>query len=273
MASRTRVLDARDARHLGRAQSVLTIGEGPKESGTWAGRRLLSVSGDPAFELGFWCGTCPFLFERLEGSNNTLSIEGTETTLAEGLTEIDEGVVATFAPLLPSGEYTPLLLEVEPTLTYPMRTGDYFAEELEQTWRSSDGFWGLPEYPRTPYYRGDTRALDDENVLFEFVVPMVPPSWNDRGRVQEHAERLSRSSRPTCVTVSLLDVRQRAVANTPEEGLVHWGLAHFLLDGHHKIEAAAANGDRLQVLSFLSIEHSLADAAQIQRVIDSLGSA
>jgi len=100
---------------------------------------------------------------------------------------------------------------------------------------------------------------------------MVPPGWNDRDRVEEHAERLRRSSRPTCVTLSLLDVRQRAVANTPEEGLVHWGLAHFLLDGHHKIEAAAANGNRLQVLSLLSTEHSLADAAHIARAIDSLG--
>lgn len=272
MAGRTRVLEAREARHLGHDESVLTIGEGPKESGTSAGRRLLSVSGDPAFELGFWCGTCPFLFERLEGSNSTLSIDGIEATLSKGLTQIDEDVVATFAALLPSGEYIPLLLEIEPTLTYPMRPGDYFAEELERTWKSSDGFWGLPEYPRTPYYRGDTGALDDENVLFEFVVPMVPPSWNDRGRVQEHAERLRRSSRPTCVALSLLDVRQRAVANTPEESLVHWGLAHCLLDGHHKIEAAATNGDRLQILSLLSVEDSLADAAQLQRVIDSLGS-
>ncbi len=238
--------------------------------GAWAGRRLLSVAGTPAFELGFWCGTCPFLFERLEGSNTTQSIEGLQDTLTEGPSEIDEDVVGAFSALLPAGEYIPLLLEIEPTLTYPMRPGDYFAEEQDKTWRTSDGFWGLPEYPRTPYYRGDTQALDDENVLFEFVVPMVPPSRNERDRVAEHSKQLRHSHRPTCVTLSLLDVRQRAVANTPEEALIHWGLAHFLLDGHHKIEGAAATGSRLQILSLLSIDHSLADASAIARAIDFL---
>lgn len=272
MAGPTKLLDAQRSRRLGSPDPVLNIGEEPKSPGTWAGRRLLSVSGTPAFELSDWCGTCPFLFQRLEGSNDTHSIDELQATLSAGLTRVDDAVIAAFEPLLPIGNYVPLLLEIQPTLTHPVKPGDYFAEEQDATWKSSSGFWGLPDNPRTPYYRGNTRQLDEENTLFEFVVPMVPPNWNERGRVEAHAKRLAISSRPTAVALSVLDVRQRAVAHTPEEGLVHWGLAHFLLDGHHKTEAAAANGDRLQILSLLSVEHSLADAAQLQRVSDSLGS-
>ena len=54
------------------------------------------------------------------------------------------------------------------------------------------------------------RLADSVAHLFEFVVPMVPPSWNDRARVTEHAERLATSSRPTAVAVSLLDVCEPA---------------------------------------------------------------
>ena len=95
---------------------------------------------------------------------------------------------------------------------------------------------------------------------------MVPPSWNDPTTVTAHTERLRRSAMPTCVALGLLDVRQRAVAQTASEGLIHWGLAHFLLDGHHKIEAAARTGARVRLLSLVSIENSLAERSAIDRL-------
>jgi hypothetical protein len=61
-------------RHRGDASSArLAFAEADKPEGTWAGRRLLVLDDKPAFELSFWCGTCPFLFERLEGAHETLS--------------------------------------------------------------------------------------------------------------------------------------------------------------------------------------------------------
>jgi hypothetical protein len=265
VAGRTTLVAHDGPRVLGALEPTVMVREAEKATGSWAGRRVLSVSGQHAFGLSFWCGTCPFLFERLEGANRTLSIEEVQARFNAGLTEIDRDVVGPFADLLERGEYLSLLLEIEPTLVHPIRAGDYFAEEQVATW-GTDGFWGLPEYPRTPYYRGDTRALDNENRLFEFVVPMVPPSWNDRATVAAHVDRLRRSSVPTCVAVGLLDVRQRAVAQTPDERLIHWGLSHFLLDGHHKIEAAAQAGARLQVLSLVPIDNSLAERTAVERL-------
>lgn len=267
MASPTKLLDAQNPRKLGSRKPVVTIGEADKASGAWAGRRLLSVNGRHAFELGFWCGTCPLLFERLEGANETLSIADLQLRLNDGIPKLEADVISSFSALLPKGEYLPVLLEIEPALIYPMRPGDYFAEEQDATWKSSEGFWGLPENPRTPYYRTDTRKLDGDHRLFEFVVPMVPPSWNDPSRVSVHAQQLKNSARPTSVAFGVLDVRQRAVASTPEEALVHWGLTHFLLDGHHKLEAAANSGARLQLLSLISIGESLAERSQIERLV------
>src|SRR5205809_7342752 len=48
---------------------------------------------------------------------------------------------------------------------------------------------------------------------------MVPPSWNDRARVAAHRERLTTSSRPTAVAVSLLDVCAPAIADRSRERL------------------------------------------------------
>lgn len=228
------------------------------------GRRLLILDEKPAFELSFWCGTCQFLFERLEGANETLSLDEMTERLTEGLEGLDDDLIETFGALLPRGDYVPILLAVQPRLVRPIESGDYFAEEQVETW-GLESFWGLPVNPRTPYYRTFETAVDPEAHLFEFVVPMVPPSWNTEERVDQYVETLRATSRPTAVGVSIVDVSAPAVDMGPD-WCAHWGLTHFLLDGHHKMEAAARAGTRVQLLSLLSVDASLASTEQVERV-------
>ncbi|WP_426300439.1 hypothetical protein [Arthrobacter sp. R-11] len=246
--------------------SVLRFGEEAKPKGQWAGRRLLWEGPDPAFELSFWCGTCPLLFKRLEGATETLSIPEMQQTLNSGLENIDDGVLEAFSAMLPGGSYVPMLLRLQPHLVYPGGAGDYFSEEQVATWGVS-GFWGLPEYPQTPYYRTWRAPVDTSAHAYEFVVPMVPPAWNEPDRVKKYVRKLSNSSRPTAVAVSILDICQPAM-NHGTDYYAHWGLTHFLLDGHHKMQAAAESQRPLQLLSLLSIEGSLAKGPDIERIIE-----
>ena len=71
---------------------------------------------------------------------------------------------------------------------YPAGEGEYFADEQVRTW-GTDSFWGLPGYPRTPYYWAGTRPVAKSARVFEFVVPMVPPSWNNPGTVTQYMQR------------------------------------------------------------------------------------
>ena len=256
----------------------MRFGEEPKQEGTWAGRRLLLLDERPAFELSFWCGTCQFLFKRLEGANQTASLEDVGERLADGLDGIDEAIVERFAELLAQGTYVPMLLQIEPRLVLPADDDDYFANEQVATW-NVEGFWGLPHYPQTPYYRtfetvvrAEAHMYEAEAHLYEFVVPMVPPSWNKPERVRQLAEQLARSAGPTAVAVSTLDISQPANRAGPDY-YAHWGLTHFLLDGHHKLEAAAQIGKPLQLLSLLSVDASLATSEQVLSVPELLARA
>jgi hypothetical protein len=74
---------------------------------------------------------------------------------------------------------------------------------------------------------------------------MVPPTWSEPRRVAEH---------PT--------------VDHGEDWYAHWGLTHFLLDGHHKLQAAAETGRPLRLLSLLSVEGSLATPDQVAAAPD-----
>jgi hypothetical protein len=250
---------------LGSRHPRVAIGEGEKAEGAWSGERVLVVDGTPAFELSFWCGTCQLLFKRLEGSTATLSVEQLCEDLNDGLDDVSSAVLEVFGPLLQEGSYLPLSLDVTPTLVRPGDGIDYFSHEQIATW-GVEGFWGLPVYPRTPYYRTFSTAVSPAEHLYEFIVPMVPPSWNDESRVQEYVEALHAGSRPTAVAFSILDVCAPAAATHSTDHYTHWGLTHVLLDGHHKMAAAAAAGASLRLLSLLSVDRSLATVEQVLRI-------
>lgn len=250
---------------LGSDEPRVVFGEAPKAADTWAGKRLLSLDDHPAFELSYWCGTCQFLFERLEGATETFSLAATQDRLSAGIDDIDDDVVRQYSELLERGEYLPILIELVPALTQPAAASDYFAHEQVETW-GREAFWGLPVYPRSLYYRSFATRIDDEAHLYEFVVPMVPPSWNDRASVEDYASSMTGGTIPTAVAVSTLDVCAPAVALPSSDWYWHWGLTHFLLDGHHKLEAAAQIGAPVRVLSMLSIDNSLATREQVARI-------
>jgi len=111
----------------------LRFGEEPKPDGAWAGRRLLMVNERPAFELSFWCGTCQFVFRRLEGANEGGSIQDLQQRLTRGMDSLDEDVILAFGAALSRGAYLPFLQRIQPRLVMPALDGDYFAHEQVET--------------------------------------------------------------------------------------------------------------------------------------------
>ncbi|MFW0792076.1 hypothetical protein [Gordonia sp. CPCC 205333] len=248
-------------------EATLRFGAEPSKVGQYLGRRLLFLDGEAAFELSFWCGTCQFVFQRLLGANRTLSESELRERLAEQSSAIDPTVVHTYGELLGKGRYLPLLLRIEPKLVMPLGADDYFSIDQVATWGVRN-FWGLPEYPATPYYRTFQTVVDEDAHLYEFVVPMVPPAWNESARVEEYVELLAKGVVPTAVAVAILDVCAPATSTMATDYHRHWALTHFLLDGHHKMEAAARSGQPIQLLTLVALDDCLATEEERERLVD-----
>lgn len=235
-----------------------------------ASTRYLTVGGVPAYEAGNSCGTCEFWFTRLEGATRNVSVDAARTALANGLAALEDPVVDQLARVLAAGTYRTLLRDVSPRSVGPTDPGGYFGKEQVDLW-GIDSFWGVPHDPRVPYYRVDDTPIDATRRLFEFLVPMYPVNWLDAETVGHHAARLDQTEPPTAVSLSVLDVNQPASWDDDAPLTEHWCLAHYLLDGHHKVAAAAAAGRPIRTLSFLAVDEGVSSPADHQRLLRLLG--
>ncbi|XVV17115.1 hypothetical protein ACQP2X_22880 [Actinoplanes sp. CA-131856] len=223
--------------------------------------RKLFLRGWATFELALWCGTCPALFTKL-AEPEAADLGLANDRLNAGLQRIDDDVLAVYGTVLPESEYTVLLLEIRPRLVEPGDRFDYFAHEQVTTW-GVDPVLGGPEDPGTPYYRTFEAPVGKDRHLYEFVVPMVPPAWNDSRRVAEYA---TAGEHATAVAYSILDVLQPAT-NAGDDYYAHWVLSHFLLDGHHKLEAAAMKGRSVRLLTFVDERAGIAAPGELATMV------
>lgn len=257
------ILERGEPTHLGSSakRAVISFRQAPGIQKGWMGRRELAIRGEAAFELSYWCGTCAFLFEKLDPDLQKVDFAAFSERLEGGLNHIDRDVVKAVGPLLEKGMYLPLLIRVTPTLVTANSDQDYFAHEQVGTWGESP-----MSKERSEYYRTFAAPISDEDHLYEFVVPLVPPSWNDDVTMAAIEEDLHSGAVPTAIAVSILDV------STPEtvEGMnwySHWGLTHFLIDGHHKVAAAAATGKPITILSLLALGSGISNQDEVEAAL------
>jgi hypothetical protein len=234
--------------------------------------RYLTVEGNKAFHIGNVCGTCSFFFERLEGANQSVDVEAIVGNLNRGITELGPPVIPALALIVPDGTYKVLLQEIHPYLVKPGESADYFANEQVSLW-GIDGFWGMPHFPKTEYYRLRTQTLTDSRGLFEFLVPMFPHNWLDQKQLTEYKVSYGKNVMPTAVSISVLDVKQPAMWTEGENITSHWCLAHYLIDGHHKVYAAAQENKPLTLISFLSLDQGVSSEEEINELVATLNDA
>ncbi len=234
--------------------------------------RFLTVEGKPAYHIGNVCDTCQFFFERLEGANRSISPAEISETFENGLQSLDSSLLDKIQLILPTGEYAVMLLDVAPQKVLLGSDNDYFTNEQVKLW-GIDGFWGLPHSPKVEYYRTLTKKFDDYKQLFEFIVPMYPTGWLGVDAVREYESQISEGHQPTALALSVLDVKQPATWEDEIDEIEtneHWGLTHYLLDGHHKVCAASNVGKPITMLSFLAVKQSIAREEDIVKLLDIL---
>ena len=263
----SKLLQVQDALSM---SSDSRIGFSTEGNASWpAWDRFITLDGKKAHYIGNVCGTCEFISERHEGANSKVSPASLSALLRSGISDINDAIKDAVMVLLPASDYKMLLLSCAPRLITPSKAGDYFFEEQVELW-GIDPFWGVPHYTKNEYYRTEVLKVSEHGGLFEFIVPMFPGRYLDTKTIEFYKALPSRQPGPTAFAISVLDVKQPADWGGNPEIQEHWCLAHYLLDGHHKMFAAAQSGKPISLLSCLAIKKGVSGPNEIAKVISTL---
>ena len=230
-----------------------------KGGGDWeVWYRYISIEGKPAYEIGNICGTCSFYFERLEGANQSVHPADLIEQLNEGLSSLDEKTIKKVAEIIPNGKYKVLFLKVFPRKIELGTETDYFANEEVKLW-GIDWFGDIPHNPKIKYYRGTDQRIKEDEKIFEFLIPIFSQNCLEPKRVDFYKQQLEQGKIPTAISLSVLDVKAPTFWGDDQkpEFTGHWCLAHYILDGHHKMFAAAELNRPINLICFLATEEGI----------------
>jgi hypothetical protein len=238
----------------------------------------LNIDGERVFEFGNACGTCGIVFRKIGSVAARLS-DAQAVRLLGDLDAIPPAdVLRRLARVLQPGVYYPSIVTGTVTLIAPGAANDYFATDVVRLF----GRQALDDKeqagPRTAYYRlGVDRALDrtgrllgpHQALVTAVVMPLHDPAQLTRDRIA-YWKRQHRSGRHfTAFAVAVLD--NQAPAMDPADSTYPYEeqflLTLCLLDGHHRMQAAAELGVPVRILSLLTRDFSPALNEDIATVL------
>lgn len=245
-------------------ESASPISFATEGGGSWkVWDRFLAVHGVKVHHIGNVCGTCAFFFTRLPVDCPRVEAGAVAADLRAGIREARGSAVESMERLLPDGRYRPMLRQVQPKRVETGGPDDYFANESIESW-DVDPVVGASHDPRASYYRLPSRDIG-AGTLFEFLVPLFPVSTLSAPHVGAYERALESGALPTAVAISVLDAKEPEGdgSATPAR---HWCLAHYLIDGHHKVLAASRTARPLTLLSFLALDQGVSTEAEVEEL-------
>jgi len=224
--------------------------------------RYICIDGKKAYHIGNICGTCEFLFERMDGANQTVSPGELSHRFKEGLKDLEQGFLDKIDALIPKGNYIVSIMEIEPRMAQLGSIDDYFFNEQVGSW-GIDPFWGLPHYPKVKYYRGIDSKLSATDAFYEFIIPMIPQNWLNEETINTYREDIKSGKKPTALAISVLDIKAYY-----DRGINHWCMAHYVIDGHHKVYASCLEGKPITLLSFLALGQGVSTDIEVEKLLN-----
>lgn len=234
--------------------------------------RFISYDGEQLLHLGNICGTCAFFFHQInEPVKQGISIEETRSLLNAGVLSLDDELIDKLAQLMPIGDYEVSLFQINPYQTKVNGDKDYFKEEQAPLW-----YGNMEEHSEDlgegmSYYRGEDKVIDVGTSFYELLVPIYQPNYLDEERVLYYQEQIRAGYKPTVVSLGMFEIREalRWFAEDDDDTEYHHAyLMHYLLDGHHKIQAAARESKPITLISFVQKDKAFDVVNKIVKIYD-----
>lgn len=228
--------------------------------------RFIELANEKAFHIGNVCGTCNFFFKKLGGAVNRSNSKRLVEVLKADESIIGDNAIGELSQLFESGDYLVVNATVKPKHVVPFGDDDYFSHEIIDIYGITE-FSGLPFFPDTTYYRCEDETIDNETRRFTFIVPMIPDSWLDEETINYYSGKIAADEKPTCVALSVIDDKQASDWPDDVDHTRHLCIANYLIDGHHKLFAAAKLGKEINILSFINLNRGVSSHENVLKAL------
>lgn len=246
-----------------------------KDNSRWYCHML--IHGERVFEYGCPCGTCGILFRKIGSPADRVTDMESVTMLGALNTVPPNDILRRLGRVLEKSLYYPNVIQGRVRLVDPGSADDYFVTEVTRLF-GRPGDKNRPESLETPYYRLGTdfelskvgyRGLPYKALVTAVVVPLHEPAKLNRERVEYWKQKQQAGVQLTAFAVSVLDKQSPAV--TPPDATYPYTeqllLTNCLLDGHHRLQAAAETGLPIRILSMVAKYFSFGSEVDLAQVL------
>lgn len=226
--------------------------------------RYLTIAGTNVLNTGNVCSTCCCYFEYLPGDkkDNIAIAEEFSETLNAGLNSLDDKTLQQAEILIPDGDYFVLLCTIKPKEVFVGDENDYFSKERKALWDVFNDEESYQEGPNISYYRLQVKKIIDHRhkiLLVETLVPIISSQDLNKERVRFYQEQYRQGVIPTAFSIAIWDQKAPDAygsnntmhPNYDPDVRGHELLAHYIIDGHHKIYAASLEGKEITLLTYI----------------------
>lgn len=240
------------------------------EGSTWkVWDRFISIDKEKLYHIGNVCGTCEFFFLKQEKNLEiNFNKEILISELNNGELKFDSESINKLSKLIPNGKYLVLETEINPQLVTIDSGNNYFTNEQREAWRYEE--FDVQENNKLKfnnYFREDLvdfgkLKYEHKHGFINFFVPLYPTKELNNKRVEFYSNEIENGKKPIIISIGVLDVKTseeypeiNGKEIEPEFG-THWCLANYIIDGHHKLMAAAKSKKPIKLITFISREES-----------------
>lgn len=239
----------------------------------------LLVSGKRVFEYGNPCGTCGILFRKVGSVSQRVDDSEASELLGRLEAVPSQEALAALARVLEPGVYYPLILEGRVEAVEPGGPRDFFAVDVVRLFGLEPPEYEEPPDPGTPYYRFGTELSLERTgrlggphkaLVTSVIMPLYRPDLLQRERIEFWKNEHRAGTPLTALAVSVID--DQAPAMYPNDRTYQYEeqflFTNCLLDGHHRLQAAAEVGADLRILALLALgSRSLVDERDVSAVL------
>jgi hypothetical protein len=230
----------------------------PTAGSTWPRwDRALLIGGERVYDTGATCGTCETVLSQVGWPEPHVSATARALDGAGfGRAGLDRAWLETMSPLLfqlRSGRYVVGLVDLAlARVDVSSADQSFFVARNER--RQEDamrGEDGVPyDWPGTSHYQTTTCLHDDALAVYTVVMPTRDPASLDEAKIERFCSMLRAGERPWAIALGLVD--DRYVRARWEERFFQL----ILLDGHHRVEAAARSGEAARIAVIFRVADS-----------------